>query len=339
MKTSLMILLSVMSALALLEGCSKRPTLKAVKATRTLVETTITTISSGTVEADQQAVLGFSTTGRVARIPIRLGQKVRRGQVLAELENADLRIIYEDAERDASRSEQLFKEGLVSQAALDSARKNLEIARANLDKTLIKAPFDGVVSELGLEVGELSQLGSATTAANAKAPIRLIDLKPRLVRGQIDEVDIGKVRVGTPARVKVNAFAPRPLEGQVIRVVPFVKSNRDQDRTSEIEVKVETGGQDLLPVGASADVEMVIESRPGVLAVPTRAILGTSGKRYVYRYDGTRAVRTEVTRGAGNYDRTEISTGISEGDVVLYPSDDVELVDGLKVQAQMQSWP
>jgi len=317
-------------------ACSNTPLLKAVKVARTTVESTITTISTGTVEADQQAVLGFSASGRIARIPIHLGQKVKKGQTLAELENADLKIIYEDAKRDAERSEQLFKEGLVSQAALDSSRKNLEIARANLDKTTIRAPFDGVVSELGIEVGELAQLGGATPA---KSPVRLIDLKPRLVRGQIDEVDIGRVKVGTVARVKVNAFSPKALSGKVTRVVPFVKSNRDQDRTSEIEIAVETAEGELLPVGASADVEMVIEARGGVLALPTRVILGTCAQRYVYRLDGGRAAKTPIVRGAGNYDRTQIESGLQEGDIVLYPSEDVELTDGMKVQAGIQAWP
>ncbi len=330
-----LLFLSALALAAPLASCSKGPSLKGVKVARTSVESTITTISTGTVEAIQQAVLGFSSTGRISRIPAKLGQKASRGQVLAELDNTDLKAVFEDAQKETGRTEQLFKEGLVAQAALDTAKKNLEVAHANLDKTVIRAPFDGIVTELNIEVGELAQLG----AVSSKAPLRLIDLKPRIVRGQIDEVDIGKVRAGTQARVKVNAFGQQQLPGKLTRVVPFVSSNRDQDRTSEIEVSVETGTDQLLPVGASADVEMVIDSRPGVLAVPTRVILGTGGQRYVYKIEGSKIVKTPVTRGAGNYDRTQIETGLSEGDTVVFPSEDVDLKDGMSVRVDVVKWP
>ncbi len=325
----------VISVAVVASSCSKGPTLRAVKVARTSVESTITTISTGTVEAVQQAVLGFSATGRISRIPAKLGQKVTRGQVLAELDNADLKAVYDDAQKETGRSEQLFKEGLVAQAALDTAKKNLEVAHSNLDKTVIRAPFDGMVTELNIEMGELAMLG----AIASKAPIRLIDLKPRIVRGQIDEVDIGKVHAGTAARVKVNAFGSQQLPGKLTHVVPFVSSNRDQDRTSEIEVSVETENDQLLPVGASADVEMIIDSRPGVLAVPTRVILGTGGGRYVYKLDGSKLLKTPITRGAGNYDRTQVESGLSEGDTVVFPSEDVDLKDGMTVRVDVTKWP
>ena len=72
----------------------KKP-LKAVHPARTRVESTITTISSGTVEAEQQAVLGFTTPGRVAQILVHVGDRVDRGQLLARLENTDLLAVYQ----------------------------------------------------------------------------------------------------------------------------------------------------------------------------------------------------------------------------------------------------
>lgn len=327
-----------------LAGCSKAPTVKAVEARKLPVETTVTTTSSGTVEAEQQAVLGFSAAGRVGRVNVQTGARVRRGQVLAELENSDLATIHRDAQAELGRAKSLFEAGLVARVALDEARKAAEIARANLDKSIIRAPFDGVVTEVNLEVGELSQSiaaqssGGSSAAAASLAPIRLIDLKPRLVKGNIDEIDLPKVKAGMRARVKINAVRAEPFEARVTRTVPFISTIKEQDRTSQVELRLE-GAAELVPVGASADIEIIVDSRADALAVPTRALVGRGADRVVFRAAGGKAERAPVKVGVGNYDRTEIREGIRAGDTILFPPDDFELKDGAKIQVEKVSWP
>jgi HlyD family secretion protein len=319
-------------------ACSRRPAVKTVDAARTRVESTVTTTSSGTVEAEQQAVLGFTAAGRVSRVFVRAGDRVRRGQRLAQLDNADLETIRDDAERELKRAQELFDSGLVSRVALDDARKAFEVARASFDRTVIGAPFDGVVTEVNLEAGGLAQPAAATAAA--PAPIRIVDLKPRLVRGDIDEVDLAKVRLGSPARIRVQAVRPEPFEAVVSRVVPFVSSVREQDRTSEVEFRVTPEKEPvLLPVGASADIEIVIASKEDALAVPSRAVLGRSGNRSVLRVRDGRVARAPVKTGIGNYDRTEILSGLEEGDTVAFPPEDVDLEDGARIRAEPLKWP
>ncbi|MGK5085493.1 efflux RND transporter periplasmic adaptor subunit [Bdellovibrionota bacterium FG-1] len=334
MTTTTLIFSTILLLALSTEGCSKGPKLKGVKATQTMVETTVSTTSSGTVDAEQQAVLGFSTTGRIAKINVRLGSAARKGQVLAELENIDLRSILDDSENELKRSRELFANGLVSKAALDTAKKNNDIARANLDRTLLRAPFDGVVTEMNLELGELAQ----STVSPTKALLRLIDMKPRIIKGEIDEVDLAKVKVGDPARVKIQAARPQPFSAKIRRVVPFVSTTKEQDRTSQIELQMaET--ESLIPVGASADVEIITHTKPEALAVPTRAILGTGGQKYLYRFDGKKIHKTVIKLGVGNYERTEILSGVTNGEVVVYPSDDFELKDDMRVQVELLPWP
>lgn len=315
------------------QGCKPAPKLRAVKATQTKVETTITTVSSGTVDAKQQAVLGFGIPARVASVKVRMGDRVRRGQVLAELDNSDLHKILRDAQSEAARAEKLAKEGLAAQSVLDDSLRALEVARASLDKSILKAPFDGLIAEVNLTVGEISQ-----GAGGAKAPVRLVDLEPRVVKGSIDESDLGKIKVGNSARIKILAVRAKPYAGVVERVVPFVSTSREQDRSSAIELKLLDAGAEI-PVGASADIEVVIGAVDRALALPSRTILGTSSGKYVFVVENGRLKKTMIQVGLGNYDRTEIKSGVAEGTAVVYPTDDVELQDGLKVNAEVVAWP
>ncbi|MBI4925661.1 MAG: efflux RND transporter periplasmic adaptor subunit, partial [Bdellovibrio sp.] len=188
-------------------SCTQLLPLKAIRVSRTTVESTVTTTSAGTVEAVQQAVLGFSAQGRIEHINTAIGDHVKKSQILAELENSDFKIIFQNSDRELKRAEELFQAGLVSQAALDDSKRNYEVAKANLDKTMIKAPFDGVISELKLEIGELYQ---ATQIPQSKAPIRLIDMKPRIIKGDVDELDLSKIKTGLKARVKILAIRSKP---------------------------------------------------------------------------------------------------------------------------------
>ena len=325
----------------MLASCAKPVTLKAVQAARTRVESTVNTTSSGTVEADQQAVLGFSTTGRVSRVRVRPGDRVKKGQTLAELENADLQTISRDASTELGRTRELFAAGLVSKAALDEATKASEVARANLGRAVIQAPFDGLITEVNLEVGELPS--AANGAAGGKAPIRIVDLKPRLIRGSVDEVDLAQIKAGASARVKIPAVRAEPFAAEVTRVVPYVSTIKEQDRTSQVEFKItaqEIMANPLsLPVGASADVEIIVNARESATAIPTRALLGPAGKRFAYIADEGVARKVELKTGISNYDRTEILEGIGAGTLVLLPPDDIELRDGMRIQPEKQPWP
>lgn len=316
-------------------SCSPKLDLKAVKLTRASVESSVNTTSSGTVTADQQAILGFGVVGRVARIQVNAGDIVRKGQGLAELENTDLKTVLDDAGKELKRSQELFDAGLVSQAAADSARKAYEIARANLDKTIIKAPFDGVITEQTLELGELSQTSLAT-----KAPIRIVDQKPRLIKGDIDEIDISKVKVGLPARVKIQAIGGVWVPAHVTKVVPFVSTVKEKDRTTEIELRLEPSAEKaLLPVGASADVEVITERKDSTLALPARTVVGKVGTRSVFRYDNGKLTLVPIKTGIGNYARVEVLEGLKEGDIVVYPPEDIELKNGMKAKIELQPWP
>jgi HlyD family secretion protein len=280
------------------------------------------------VRAEGNTELAFGTVGRVQEVNVKLGDPVKAGQVLAQVENDDLKSRLQSTLEEYERSQRLSKSDAMSQSGVTQARASHDAAVTAYEKSLIKAPYDGMVAELNLEVGELSQI----TAVIPQAPIRVVDVKPRYVRAEIDEVDLPKVKVDLPARVKVLAIRKEPFAARVRKVIQFVSSIREQDRTSEIELDIDSEGL-LLPAGASADVEVITDTKDDVLTITSRALLGRGGDRYVYVLDGSRLKKTPVKVGIYGYTVSEIVSGISLSDKVVLPSDKFELTDGLRVTA------
>jgi HlyD family secretion protein len=309
-------------------GCRKAPEVQLVRAVRAPVEATVTGVSSGTVRAEQIAELAFGSVGRVKELHVKLGDTVKAGEILAQVENEDLLSRLQVAKEELQRAQNLRKENALSRSTLIQAQGAYDSALTAYEKSLIKAPFDGIIAELNLEVGQLSQI----TAVIPLAPIKIVDTRPRYVRVEVDEVDLSKIRLGMPARVKILAVRREPFSGTVRKIVPYVSTVREQDRTSEIELTLDSEGQ-LLPVGASADVEIVTEKKADVVTLTTKAIVGRGAERYVFTLNGSRTKRTPVSVGLSNFSVSEITSGISEGTEVVMPSDKVELVDGMKVVA------
>jgi len=316
-------------------GCGKPIKLKGAKASLTRVESTVTTTSAGTVEAEQQAILSFAGQGRVSRILTKVGKTARKGEALAELENTDLARIRQDAEREVTRAKELFASGLMARVALDDAQRALEIARMNQERSIIRAPFDGLVTEMNLKLGEAAQI--SPTGANA--PIRLIDQKDRIIKGSIDELDLSRIRLGASARIKILASRPEPYKAEVVRVVPFVSTIKEQDRTSQVEFRLLEKPAQLLPAGASADIEVIVEAKDGMLAIPARTVLGLGDKRYVYVFNDGRLRKQDIRIGLGNFERREIVSGLQKGDTVVFPPDDAELREGSRAEVEMTPWP
>lgn len=336
--SSFLSVILALGAAACLSDCSRKVSLSAVKVAESRVESTVTTTTSGTVDAEQQAVLGFNAIGRVSRINVRAGEQVKKDQILAELDNRDVRTIFEQASEDHGRAQKLFTEGLISKSAVDDARKALEIAKSSFERSVIRSPFEGLITELNLQVGELSS-GGSVTGTQGKAPLRMVDLKPRLIKGEIDESDISRVRVGMIARVKVLAVGKDIFAATVSQVVPFVGSTREQDRTSQIDLRFKELPNVVIPVGASADIEIVTEVKDKALAIPTRSLSGPPSDRSVFLVVDGKLSKRSVKTGIGNYNATEVVSGLALGDVISLPSDAFELSDGMKAKVTITPWP
>jgi len=210
----------------------------------------------------------------------------------------------------------------VSQARIDAAR-------ARLERTLLRAPFTGIVAEINGEIGEFvtpSPVGIPTPPA-----VDVVDTSCIYITAPIDEVDAPRVREGMPARVTLDAFRDRSFKAHVRRVAPYVLDVEKQARTVEVEAEIDDAGDALLLPGYSADVEVILAERGDVIRVPTRALI--EGKR-VYVLEGGRIRAREVTAGIGNWEHTEITGGLDAGAVVVVSIDREGLADGVPAVAR-----
>jgi len=319
---------------AILSACSSPPEVRGVKAVVTKVESTVSSVNTGTVKAERMADLAFGAVGRVSRVEVKFGDVVKKDQILAELENNDLKAGLVDADNSLQRTREAFKRHAVSTERLDEALKLHAFAQDAFNDTLIKAPFDGIITERNIETGQLSQI----TAVVPRPLLRIVDSSPRYVVAEIDEADLAKVKVGLAARLKILAVRAEPFEGVVRRVVPYISTVREQDRTAQVELDVKSEDV-LLPTGASADVELVVSSVDKALAIPTRALLGRNGLHFAFVSDNERIKKTPVKVGTFNYDRAQILSGLSEGDVVVLPSEASELSEASRIKLTILPWP
>lgn len=210
------------------------------------------------------------------------------------------------------------------------AQARIEQAKASMERTLLRAPFAGIVAEINGEIGEFvtpSPVGIPTPPA-----VDVVDTSCIYVTAPIDEVDAPRIREGMPARVSLDAFRDRTFPARVRRVAPYVLDVEKQARTVEIEAELHDIQTATLLPGYSADVEVILQERSDVLRLPARALI--DGKR-VFVYDPTdeRVHAREVQTGLRNWEFVEITSGLDEGAAVVTTVDREGLVDGARAVA------
>ena len=278
-------------------------------------------LSEGQARASQARVAEACVMARVAS---------KEADRLASLEGQGI-VSQEQTERGAGQAE-------AQQAACQAARTQAEVSQAQveaataaLERTIMRAPFDGVVAEINGELGEVvtpSPVGVATIPT-----VDLIDASCLYVKAPIDEVDAGQVREGMPVRVTLDAFPKEPLEGRVRRVAPYVLDLEKQARTVAVEVDfVDPASILRLLPGYSADVEVVIASEPNRLRVPTEAIL--EGNRVFVHGNDAVVEERKIETGIANWRFTEVLDGVDSGDQVILSIDRAGVEPGATVESE-----
>jgi len=254
---------------------------------------------------------------------------------LARKQIAESCTVADNASREAERTTRLYRKGFVSvskddaaradaaakQAACAAARANVSqaearvaAARVETGRTVLYAPFDGVVAKIVGEVGEYST--PSPPGVPTPPAIDLIDPTCLYVSAPMDEVDAPKIHVDQPARITIDAYGKRQFEARVRRVAPYVSAVEKQARTVDVEVDFakpeETKG---LLVGYSANVEIVLKVHDDALRVPTAALLEGNKVLLYEPGDGVLEER-KVKIGIANWEYTEILDGLKAGDRV-----------------------
>ena len=251
--------------------------------------------------------------------------------------------------RELERNRRLAAEGIVSTDLLDQvqssarttaaacnaakanaarAASGIELAERQLAYMTLRAPFDGIIAELAIEVGEWST--PSPPVIQVPSVIDVIDTSSIYVSAPMDEVDSARIRKGQPARLTVDSHPGRHFTARVVEVAPYVADSLEQNRTVEIELELDDAAvaTSLLP-GTSADAEVILSAREGAMRVPTSALL-EGGKVLVL--EGGRLVERTLQLGLRNWDFTEVTSGLAEGARVVVSLDRPEIMAGAKAR-------
>ncbi len=254
----------------------------------------------------------------------------------------------ENAKRNAKRkialrktraiSEELLEQAVATEksqkadceAARTSAKVSGErvgVAQSHLERTLLKAPFKGVVVEVNGEVGEY-----VTPSPPGIITLPVIDMVDRscfYVTAPIDEVDAPAIKTNMPARISLDAFNDRRFSARVRRISDYVLDREKQARTVDIEVSFDNPDdmKEMLP-GYSADAEVILKTRKNVLRVPTEAVIDKQ-QIYVFIKEDQVLELRDIETGLSNWDHTEIIKGLKKGELVVTSIDRKGIGDGV----------
>lgn len=301
----------------------------------------------GTLVGAQTVDIVPRAQGRLQSITVRIGDPVTKGQVLAKVEDEELREQLRQAdasfevaratirqrEADLSfartnldRNKSLFDRNLLPRQSLDDAEARYQAAQAQLD--LAQAQLQQASSrreELRINLGNTT-VNSPVTGFVARrfvdpgafvtqsvTLLSVVDISIVRLVVNLVERDLNKVSVGAGASVSVDAYPGEQFTGRVARVAPVLDP---ATRTAEMEIEIPNGSGRLKP-GMYARVRLISASKTNALVVPKAAVVDSQGRRGVFMVRNGQAVFRAVTLGLEEADRVEIVDGLNEGDQVV----------------------
>lgn len=291
----------------------------AVEKRRLVDETT----AVGAVRSHQSVTLRPEVSGRIAALGFAEGQRVRRGQLVAQLDDALQRAQLQQAQAQASlartqlqRQRELQAQGFVSASAVDQSAGALEVAeaqvalaRAQLDRMKIRAPFDGVAGIRRVDVGEYVKDGAEI--------VTLQDNSSMWVDFPLPERYLGRVRPEQAVQVQVDALGARGFDGRIEALDARVEAD---GRSLLVRARLDDPAG-MLKAGMFARVRTVLAVRDDALVVPEEALVPQAGRQYLVKVvdgpQGKVSQRLEARTGVREGGRVEILQGLSEGDLVV----------------------
>ena len=317
--------------------------------TETAVKGTLTTSISatGNIIVDQQSTVDPTITGTVTNVAVKVGDAVKKGQLLftldnnqlsidaskayasylqatASLENAkaskkDAKINYEDGSSDQKPS--LKNKLEASEISLDVAERNVAVARASYSEALkdafarkVTAPIDGTVNAVNVKNGD--DLGRLSSNSNSSAPIIIGDLNTLQAQVEVNEVDVTNISVGQKVTLKFDALDNYSTTGRVEKIDALGTVTQGVV-TYNVTIALDNLDERIKPQ-MSVSAAIITNVKQDVLLVPSSAVKTEGNSSYVEVLNsGTTPVQKTIQVGASNTTDTEITSGISAGDKVV----------------------
>ncbi len=306
---------------------------------------------TGVIEAWKKINITPDSGGKIAKIYVDEGDMVREGQLLAELDTRAIRLQleqaeaalavaeanYKDAKRNMERMERLIEEKAVSdqqyekiklayegaEAQLQQAKAAVNLARHNLDVSLMKAPFSGVVASKNAEVGDVINPMMGAFSPNSGV-LTLMDFSRVKIEIDVSPQEIVRIKRGQIALLSVDSYPDRVFEGKVTIV-----NLTAEPLSRKFKVEAQTDNRELLlRPNTFGEVTLEVSTHENALVIPQTAVLEN---HIVFLARDNKAERREVTLGLQNAELVEVLSGVEEGDSVIVEGN-FGLVDGAEIE-------
>ena len=285
-----------------------------------------TTVSAtGTITPKREQDLSFSSDGTVTRVPVAVGDRVQKGDVLAAIDTTSLQAQLDAASAQVTAAQTQVSEDsgasstqrAADEASLAAARSDLGQAQDALDAATLRAPFSGTVSAVGYEVGD--QVGSSPNGASdgsgsSTAAITVISPRTLQVDANVSAADVSQIKNGMQVEITPTGGG-EPAYGTVSEVGVIATASDSGAAQFPVTVDV-TGKPKDLYAGSTASLAITVKQATDVLAVSTAALHNQGDQTFVYLVDGTKRTKQLVTVGETYGAETEVRAGLKEGDVV-----------------------
>lgn len=329
-----------------LSGCSKKVAEKQSD-TITTVPVEVTTAKNGslkkiltyigTIEAWEEVDIVPNIAGKIARIHVKEGDRIKKGDLIAELDSESLKLTlsqtkanlsaaqaaYDDAEKNLRRMEVLSKDGTVApqqlekaqlafnsaQAAVEQLKAAVDLVEYNLRVSTMRAPFDGVVTHKHMEEGDMINPSMGT----GPGVVTFMDFSQFKIRILAPEIDLPYLKQGLPTEATVDVYQGEIFSGTIYIVSPASAKN---SRMFEVQLKFPNSGGKLKP-GMFARVSIIAEKHDNVVTLPLSTIISQESNPYVFIVDNGKAIRRDIKIGIIQDEVVEIVSGVHSGETVV----------------------
>jgi HlyD family secretion protein len=306
--------------------------------------------ANGVVIPIDRVEVKSKASGLIEDMPVEEGDYVEKGALICRLDQTDVQADLDQAQAEYDiaqaelkqaentyrRQQQLYSKGLLSDEELDQAdlqlaqangrivstRTQLDQANIRFSETTVTAPTDGVILQKYVEVGQIIASGISNVSGGTPI-VDIADMKSIYIEAGIDEIDVGKIRMGQTVDILADAYPKMTFTGEIIRIAPEA---RVEQNVTLFDVVIEVVNREqLLKSGMNATVEITIVQQDNVLLIPTMALLkpeapgmGAHTEQVLVKKEND-FVSQDVKVGLSDFEVVVIEDGLQEGDIVGVP--------------------
>lgn len=289
--------------------------------------------SNGTFEANQDLTLSAEFSGRITRFTVNEGDHVKKGQIVARIDDEILNIetqnaqaALENSKRDLERYESSFKTGGVTQQQVDqqrlavkNAQARLQTARRKTNDADVKAPISGTINKRFIENGSYVSPGTQL--------FEIVDVSTLKLKVTANEAQVVNLRKGSEVKITTNVFPDKNFTGHI----NFIAAKADASLNFPVEIIVSNNAGNELRAGMYGTAVFAMPDQKPAIILSRSAFVGSVSSNKVFVLNNDQAEERKVVSGRILGDKVEILKGISPGDQVIV-SGQVNLVEGTKVQ-------